>query len=358
VPILLGAAAIALVVVLALAAGQYLGGRDGTTGVSPNPPPAASPSPTAPASPTPTGSPTPSPTQAGTRAFENVHLGYRVTLPEPWRRSECLSALTRENPMVLGHDLFTVLSEPAEYESPPGATQPGGAWQWGTVVELNRNPDRVSSMDWIRQGRAGETLDQRVEAATVAGLPAAKLTNGARYPLAYYVAVADRMYVIAYTGGDEPKPAGSSPESFEAIVGSFAPFDPRPIPAPTPVPSQPPEAAVQLADALAAAFARSDADALAPLIVPVCWFTSAYYQSEGVSTTRERLIAGFREEFSRGLQVSVEARPIRTDPPMRGTYWVWSTWRRPGQPDQNGQLVFSDLDGRWYWSGAFYNAPR
>jgi hypothetical protein len=316
-----------------------------------------SPTPTTGSTPSP-ATPTPSPTGASGGTVENVYLGYRVTLPEPWRRSVCLSTLARENPSLLGHDLFTVLSERQEYESPPSGTNPGGAWQWATAVEANRNPDRLSGMEWIRQGRAGESPSQRVDAATVAGVPAAKLTDGARYPLAYFVGVADRMYVIAYTGGEGPKPPGSTTQSFEAIVRSFAPFDPRPLPAATSMPAQPPPAALQLADSLSAAFARADAEAFAPLIVPTCWFTHAYYQSEGVASTRERLIADLRENFAAGLQVAVEARPIRTNPPMQGTYWLWSTWRRAGQADQNVQLVLSELDGRWYWSGAFYNAPR
>jgi hypothetical protein len=70
-----------------------------------------------------------------------------------------------------------------------------------------------------------------------------------------------------------------------------------------------------------------------------------------------------RASFAQGLKVTVEPRPIKPDPPMPGSFWVWSTWSAYGTPPRtaapsNVQLVFDQIDGRWYWIGALFNAVR
>ena len=131
---------------------------------------------------------------------------------------------------------------------------------------------------------------------------------------------------------------------------------------PTPTPAPNLSAAVENAvDAVAAAFVASDADRLRDLMKPTCWFNSGYYQSEGAATSRDKMAARLRASFSQGLKVTVEPRPIRPDPPMPGSFWVWSTWSAygtPPVPQSNVQLVFDQIDGRWYWVGALFNAAR
>jgi hypothetical protein len=48
---------------------------------------------------------------------------------------------------------------------------------------------------------------------------------------------------------------------------------------------------------------------------------------------------------------------------MPGSFWIWSTWSEYGVPPRttpksNVQLVFDQVEGRWYWTGALYNATR
>jgi uncharacterized protein (TIGR02246 family) len=150
--------------------------------------------------------------------------------------------------------------------------------------------------------------------------------------------------------------------TFDAIARSvsFAAPAARPTPTPAPVVTAAVEA---VADAVASAFAASDADRLRDLMTPKCWFNSGYYQSEGVAASRDKMAAQLRTSFAQGLKVTVEPRPIRTDPPMPGSFWVWSTWSAYGlpprtSPQSNVQLVFDEVDGRWYWVGALFNAVR
>jgi hypothetical protein len=75
------------------------------------------------------------------------------------------------------------------------------------------------------------------------------------------------------------------------------------------------------------------------------------------------MAASLRASFAQGLKVGVEPRPLRPGPPMPGSFWVWSTWSAYGIPPQvspqsNVQLVFDQIDGRWYWVGALFNATR
>jgi hypothetical protein len=78
---------------------------------------------------------------------------------------------------------------------------------------------------------------------------------------------------------------------------------------------------------------------------------------------RDTFAAGLKTSFAQGLKVTVEPRPIMTDPPTPGSFWIWSTWSEYGTPPQtsprsNVQLVLGQIDGRWYWVGALYNAAR
>jgi hypothetical protein len=78
---------------------------------------------------------------------------------------------------------------------------------------------------------------------------------------------------------------------------------------------------------------------------------------------REKMAELLRTSFGQGRRVAVEARPIKSDAPfVRGPFWVWSTWSAYGSapftPQSTVQRVFDRIDGRWYWVGALFNAPR
>ncbi len=177
---------------------------------------------------------------------------------------------------------------------------------------------------------------------------------------AYYIATAGRMYTI-YLSADShvPQPFTAIEAIFDAIARSVTFVTPAARPTPTLAPQLSADATT-LVDAVAAAFAASDADRLRELMAPKCWFGAGYYQSSGSALSREKMAEGLRSSFARGLKVSVESRPIRTDATIvRGPFWVWATWSAYGDPvirADDVQLVFGQQDGGWYWIGALFHA--
>jgi len=235
-----------------------------------------------------------------------------------------------------------------------GGTGPTGAFAWVITVEVQVSGQTAADFATARAGGSGGRSDPD----TIGGRPAARVADGSGNTIAYYVANGGRMYSIQIVSTGDPRPAQLSPATFDAIAHSVSFTTPtaRPTPTTEPVPTAAVEA---VADAVAAAFAASDADRLHDLMTPVCWFNSGVNQSEGSAASRDKLAAGLRTSFSQGLRVTVEPRPIMTKPPMPGSFWVWSTWSAYGTtPKSNVQLVFDQIDGRWYWIGALFNATR
>jgi hypothetical protein len=298
----------------------------------------------------------PSPTPTGRRV--NAVLGYAVTLPPSWRVSECLSRISQD-PAFVGHDVLTWRTVADEQDlGVAGGTGPTGAFSWVVTIDAQITAQPVMEFAIARAGGTGG----RIEAVTLDSKPAARAFDDAANSLGYYVAGAGRIYSVTLVPGTDARPPAMTTAIFDAIARSVTLVTPtaRPTPSPAPVVTAAVEA---LADGVAAAFAASDADRLRDLITPKCWFNSGYWQSEGTSTSRDKFAAGLRTSFAQGLKVSVEARPIRTAPPMPGSFWVWSTWSAYGippraAPQSNVQLVFDQVDGRWYWVGALFNAER
>lgn len=317
-------------------------------------------SPSVVASPTPTPVPTtaaPSPTPTGRHV--NPVLGYTVTLPPPWRVTECLSRIeTTREPVFIGQDVLTWHSVADEQDlGVSGGTGATGAFAWVILIMVQTSSQSVAEYATARAGGIGGQVQ-----LTIDGKPAARLMDAAGNTQAYYVANAGRMYGIGLTQGFEPRPQLVTDATFDAIARSMTFVTPaaRPTPTPEPVVSGAVEA---VADAVAAAFAASDADRLRDLMTPKCWFNSGYNQSEGSAASRDKVAASLRTAFGQGLTVTVEPRPIRTGPPMPGSFWIWSTWSAYGtppraSPQSNVQLVFDQIDGRWYWIGALFNATR
>ena len=325
-----------------------------------NPPP-ASPTATAVVAASPTSTPVattlaPSPTPTGRHL--NAVLGYAVTLPPSWRVSECLSGISQDATYI-GSDSLTWRTVAEEQALGVfGGTGPSGAFSWIVTIEAQATSQGVREFAMARSGGTGNS----VEDTTLDGKPAARAFDISGNSLGYYVAGSGRMYSVTLVPGSDPRPPQMTNAAFDAIARSVMLVTPavRPTPSPPPVMSAAVEA---LADAVAAAFAASDADRLRDLIAPRCWFTSGYWQSEGTSTSRDNFVAGLRTAFGQGLRVNVEARPIRSAPIMRGSFWVWSAWSEYGLPPRvsratNVQLVFDQIDGRWYWVSALFNAER
>jgi len=283
-------------------------------------------------------------------------LGYAAALPPPWRVSGCLSRV--ENTLeqtYLGQDVLTWHSVADEQDlGVSGGTGATGAFAWVITIQMQVSTQSASDFAAVRVGGIGG----KVEPDTIGSRPAARVVDGSGNAMAYYVANGGRMYSIGLTSNGDPRPAQLSPATFDAIARSVSFTTPtaRPPPTADPVPTAAVEA---VADAVAAAFAASDADRLHDLMTPVCWFNSGFNQSEGSAASRDKLAPSLRTSFSQGLKVTVEPRPLMTKPPMPGSFWTWSTWSAYGTtPKSNVQLVFDQIDGRWYWIGALFNATR
>lgn len=331
----------------------------GPTAIAPTPSPTAS---SAASSPTPTPSPAattapPSPTAA---RYANAVLGYAATLPPPWRVSGCLSRVENTTEQTyLGQDVVTWHSVAEEQDlGVSGGTGATGAFAWVITIQVQVSTQSSSDYAAVRVGGIGGKSDPD----TIGGQPAARVVDGSGNAVAYYVANGGRMYSLQLTSTSDPRPTVLSPTTFDAIAHSISFTTPtaRPTPTADPVPTAAVEA---LADAVAAAFAASDADRLHDLMTPVCWFNAGFNQSEGSAASRDKVAASLRTSFSQGLKVAVEPRPIMTKPPMPGSFWIWSTWSAYGTPPRttpqsNVQLVFDQIDGRWYWIGALFNATR
>ncbi|MDP9321204.1 MAG: hypothetical protein M3P16_08935 [Chloroflexota bacterium] len=318
---------------------------------------APSASPVVVASPTPTPVPTtPAPSPTPTGRHLNAVLGYAVTLPPPWRVSECLSRIeTTREPVFIGQDVLTWHTVAEEQDlGVSGGTGATGAFAWVILISVQISSQTVAEYATARAGGTGG----QVQATTIDGKPAARMNGSAGTAQAYYVANAGRMYGISLTQGFEPRAQLLTDATFDAIARSmtFATPSARPTPTATPAVGT---AVEGVADAVAAAFAASNADRLRDLMTPKCWFNSGFNASEGSAASRDKVAASLRSSFGQGLKVTVEPRPIQPDPPMPGSFWIWSTWSAYGtSPRSNVQLVFDQIDGRWYWVGALFNAAR
>ena len=324
--------------------------------------PSASPptaSPVVVASPTPTPSPAPStaaPTPSPATRYVNPLLGYSATLPALWRVSECLSWSTAEG-SYLGADVLTTRTAVEEHDLGAGGDTGGtGALAWVITIAAESSSQTPVEYATARGGSVGDKL----EATTIDGRPAARVIDGAGRALTYFVANAGRMYSIGLSQGFEPRPPLVTDEALDTVARSVTFVAPTARPTPTATPDLSP-AVETLVDAVAAAFAAADADRLRELMPPKCWFQSAGYASSGVALSREKMAELLRSSFAQGRTVTVESRPIRTDAPvLRGPFWVWSTWSAYGSapftPQSATQLVFDQIDGHWYWTGALFNA--
>ena len=155
-------------------------------------------------------------------AYASSTLGYSVQLPGAWRRSSTLSAMVNNGNLKVGHEVFTIRSTSDEASAivDPG---PGAAWSYVTVVEQWRDPAGWTAMAWATDPLlAGWAQGQVVESASIDGHAAAKVTNGPRFSVAYYVYDAGRMFVVGYkVDAPDWKPSSATEADLRAIVASF-----------------------------------------------------------------------------------------------------------------------------------------
>jgi hypothetical protein len=157
-----------------------------------------------------------------TSAYVSQTLGYEVQLPGTWRRSTVLSAMVRNGNLKLGHEVFTIrgTADEAGALNDPG---PGAAWSYVAVVEQWRDPAQWTAMAWATDPLlAGWAKGQVVESAVIDGHVAAKVTNGPRFSVAYYVQDRDRMFVVGYkVDAPDWRPSAATESELRAIVASF-----------------------------------------------------------------------------------------------------------------------------------------
>lgn len=157
-----------------------------------------------------------------TTGYASQTLGYEVRLPDAWRRSTVLSTLVQNGTLKVGHEVFTIRTgaDEATSLSDPG---PGAAWSYVAVTEQWRDPAGWSAMAWASDPLlAGWAQGQVVESAVLDGRAAAKVTNGPRFSVAYYVQDGTRMFVVGYkVDAPQWKPLAATESDLQAIVASF-----------------------------------------------------------------------------------------------------------------------------------------
>jgi len=318
--------------------------------------PAASPAASPSVTPTPTvaaASPTAAALPAGT--FENKVLGYRITLPLPYRLSRSL--IFRGQPELLGQDLYTTtteaqdraacLKDAGDIPSIPSSSTDGGL----LIVWAFRNAAGLSAADWVRP--RGEATHHTIEPVTVAGLEAVRLVQQGETQI-YVIRAFDRMYELSPTVWPSQIPLGT-------IAATFFTFVPPPFPTPTPSPAlSPRDAAAALATTLAAAFAARDADAVARLMSSCRIGVGAVVGGASTGGALNRSVALFvqalRDRFAANdLAVSVDPS-VQPRTSRGGQFFVRSDWREIDRTIRI-ELELNERDGQWLWTGATHYYP-
>lgn len=334
-----------------------------------SPRPSALPAPTSAASPianatvAPSGSPAPaqvSPSPTARGAHENLILGYRITLPDGYRRF--LARLNTTGGDALGDDFYTTRTEQEEREAcrqdighlPTFRDPPDiGIAAW-------RNPGGLSPREWAttprQPGGFVMSTHQKVEPTTIGGQEAVRLVqdNATAATSAFVVRGGDRMYEI------RPAQLGSTlvPTWLDDVARTFVVIAPQPFPSATP--SAAPQVGVeQVSQQLAGAFAAKDANAVRRLM-PECHFSFVYaidgeVPGQGGNNRSVFLFSPLlHERFTAGT-LSVTVDPV-VQQRTRGTgveYFVRSQWREPDRLVPI-DLVLAERDGRWLWLSAIH----
>lgn len=357
--------AIAVAVVAALLVGATVGGlalrdlRESQSAAVPSASPSPSPDGTAPAAPSATATTGPT---GGPVTYENAVLGYRIALPEGYRRSMSRIYTQQEGS---GADLYTRKTEREEREqclrdggdvgfprSPDDEPEVG--------VSMVRNPGGISALEWATTprfpGAQPRSTHQKVESVTIGGHEAVRLVmdNPTAETTAFMIRANDRMYEISLS---QSLRSGLPRDWLDGVARTFVAIAPTPFPTPTAT-TPPRVAARDLADALARAFGARDADAVARLM-PSCWL-NVVTMIDGQSTggvlyrSTQRFTQGLRERFAKGdLTVTIDPA-LQVD---REELFVRSEWREPDRTTRI-DLYLAERDGRWHWFIARHHYTR
>ena len=208
-------------------------------------PPASTPSsPAVTAAPTPTN-PAASATatasstaRAGFATYESPILGYRITMPDPYRRLRF--SLNSGSAGALGSETYTRRTELEERELclRQGELAPR-EWETDVVILTYRNVDNVSAAQFantplVPDGQAFST-HRTIETVTIDGRDAVRLvwepTKGGD-TAGYVIPANGRVYVLIPALSSLPSQLAKG--WFDDIATSFRAVTPQPAPAPTP----------------------------------------------------------------------------------------------------------------------------
>ncbi|MEP7003427.1 MAG: hypothetical protein ABI888_02710 [Chloroflexota bacterium] len=165
--------------------------------------------------------PTASPTASGTFADPTYKLA--VVLPTPYRKSLTLSFDAQPSGHPAAQDAFTARTTADEATFAAVRCETAcEVWNYVALIAVYTDAAGQTPRQWFDAGGAGHATGEKVDAVTIDGRAALKVTNGARFPLQYIVADRGRMYLLAYEVHSlQPVPAGASTDKLDQILASF-----------------------------------------------------------------------------------------------------------------------------------------
>lgn len=322
-----------------------------TTAVTPAPSPTstATPAPTGTAtasatrSPTTSRSPEPSPRPdptAGPGTYTSVALGYRVTIPAGWYRSECVSGV------FPGGDSSEIFfkGDPKDV----GGTDTGFTQDsLGIRVEAANG---MTPIEWVDSGKMGFFNGSHYVRTTFDGKEAAaRVVDSTGKAVAYIVAARDRMYALS--PGLHQQPSAATEAEVDAFMRSFHILsdtelaDARAtIASPSPAPER---SAEDVADALAKGFSAKDTSALAAVAAPC--LTHGIEQAGAAFRTTDATLADMQRSFASGLTVTLQARPLVDQTADYAA--IRGRWTDPNGTQKDVTLMIRKRDGTWEWTG-------
>jgi hypothetical protein len=297
------------------------------------------------------------PSAAGTVTHDNPVLGYRMSLPDAYSRSESSIANVANGQELLGFDVYTSLTQAQSRErclTDRGGTPPATLAAY-LGVEVYRNGAGVSAAQWAKTRRNAQR--RTVQPATVNGTEAARQVEDGKSS-AYVISAHGRIYVLFSL-------ATPSQHPLDDIAASFTALQPQPPSAPTT--KQPPQqAARDLAQKLAVAFQNRDADAVAALVISCSLGVFAIVEpvqpGDGSCCVLNRavtsLIQTLRDRFATGALAVVVNPDVQTQAAEGGVrYFVRSTWSDAGQVTPI-DLFLGESEGQWRWVQAVHHYQR
>jgi hypothetical protein len=147
-------------------------------------------------------------------------FGFAVDIPQNWRRSDVLSTVIPNDPIFLGHEVFTARTVADEEAKLKGHEWMGPAWGWTVIVMAHNNPQQLTTAQWATSIYAGARAGQVIDTIALGGQTATRITGGARFSVQYFISYKGLMYLIAYNTHRETIPTVDE-NTLKTIVASF-----------------------------------------------------------------------------------------------------------------------------------------